>query len=103
MPDKEYRLTTIEKLKAQQWIESKLVGDLQCQICKRKSWALLEHVVSLKVHTPGIMISGGMVEYPQLQLCCDNCGNTLLVNAVKAGVVQSELDATPEKEESPNG
>jgi hypothetical protein len=85
MPNPEGRLTPDEKKQAVQWVESHQNGDLTCPICKTAKWTIQEHLVSLNVFVPGGLPTRGP-KYPQIQLVCDNCGFTLLVNAVRAGM-----------------
>lgn len=64
-----------------------------CPICTANDWNVSE-IVELRPFTGGNLVVGGAV-YPLLQVVCNNCGYTLLLNAIIAGLVGPAAEATP--------
>jgi len=83
-PVKELTREELEQFKA--YIEEKLHGELVCPLCKQDHWDLVQNLVTTPIHTDqGIDISGRTYTY--IPLICTNCGYTMLINAVKTGLV----------------
>jgi hypothetical protein len=96
------RLTSDHRRKFQEHIDKKthLIG--KCSVCSSRSWTLLDHFVQMPLyHTDGNIYMGGGPAYPNVGIVCTNCGNTQLINAIMAGVLDSG-PSEPKKEE-PNG
>jgi hypothetical protein len=74
--------------KALAFLESKRRGDIVCPICKSTEWTIGAHIVQPVTVSPGnngLMLGG--VGYPQIMLISKECGHTLFINAVVAGIV----------------
>ena len=62
----------------------------KCPMCGEGSWGVQDSVFQLTEFSQGNVILGGPV-IPVIPVSCNNCGNTILVNAIQIGVVkQSE-------------
>lgn len=73
-----------------------------CPVCTENQWQVAENFAYLTQYNPekGLTISSfGGPFYPLLPIVCDSCGNTLLVNAIAAGFIDSEVDLS-DKDES---
>lgn len=60
-----------------------------CPICGLANWIITENVYELREYNDGGLISGGTPIIPIIPIVCMNCGNTILVNAVVAGIPYS--------------
>ena len=76
--------------RAIKWIQDKAVSPLQCVICRNESWKVLPDLVGFVAYGPtkqGIDVLDVRGDiYPQVQMTCTKCGQTILINAVIAGV-----------------
>lgn len=75
----------------------KLIGYLKdkwrnrpCPMCAHASWTVQENVFELREYHGGNMVIGGSALVPVVPVTCSNCGNTVLINAIIAGVVDRE-------------
>ena len=57
-----------------------------CPLCGTGNWNVQDMVFQLTAFSEGNMILGGPL-IPVIPVSCDNCGNTILVNAIVAGAV----------------
>ena len=65
-------------------------------MCGEASWNVQEQVFQLTAFREGAMVLGGAV-VPVIPVTCGNCGNTVFVNAIMAGVVAPASSDTKEK------
>jgi hypothetical protein len=69
-----------------------------CPMCGQSSWKVQDSAFQLiEYHEGAALVLGGPV-IPVVPVICGNCGHTVLVNAILAGVIQPSL---PEKKEEP--
>jgi hypothetical protein len=61
-------------------------GGRVCPMCGVGNWSVNESTFQLTEFNNGSMIIGGPV-VPVVPVICMNCGNTVLVNAITAGLV----------------
>jgi hypothetical protein len=69
-------------------ISEKWAGDRDCAVCRDNKWVLLPHLttpVKLTGMTPNLNFPGKSI-YPQAQLVCSTCGNTLTFNISALGL-----------------
>lgn len=81
--------------KALEFIVQK-TGDkpIVCPVCGNTQWNLNTLVVDMSEFNNGNFTVGSEITVmPFLTLACKNCGNTLLINAIAAGVVDSQPQA----------
>ena len=91
MPDNQGKLTQEEKEKAQAWLKERW-KNWACPYSGHTNWELGEFVVQAVRFTGGGLSVGGPV-YPLLVLTCSGCGNTIFVNAIKAGIVERRVES----------
>ena len=60
-----------------------------CPMCGIAQWSVQESTYQLLEFNQGVGLSIGGPLIPVLPVTCNNCGNTILVNAIKAGLVRS--------------
>jgi hypothetical protein len=60
-----------------------------CPICTVGSWNVQDSSFELREFNEGNMVLGGPV-IPVVPVVCNNCGNTVLVNAIMAGLVEKD-------------
>lgn len=77
------------------YLQSKWASRL-CPMCGKGPWNIHDSTYQLTEYNEGSMVIGGPV-IPVVPIICGNCGNTVLVNAIIAGVVK--LSTPPPKEE----
>ena len=85
--DEQLGLTPEQMQQLQKWLTAKTRGkSVSCQVCQLNKWNVLDNFVVLKT----VAGSGEETEaaYPHVALSCTNCGQTLLLNALKAGLWQ---------------
>lgn len=61
-----------------------------CPVCGISAWSVQDSTYELREFNQGNMVLGGPL-IPVVPVICSNCGNTILVNAILAGVVPPEV------------
>lgn len=94
MPGQDGHMTPDEQKKAQEWLRTtwKIAN---CPFHGATSWEVNTLVTQLMPFTGGGLLVGGSV-YPALVVTCALCGYTVLVGAVKAGILAQPAPAQPE-------
>lgn len=73
---------------------SKVIQHLQtkwhgrsCPMCNAGTWNVQDSTYQLMEFNPqaGLVIGGPVI--PVIPIVCSNCGNTLLINAITAGII----------------
>ena len=84
-----------ERDRAFAWLQAKwLAPAKQCPICLANAWTVSE-VVEVRPFSGGGLVIGGTV-FPVFMLICNNCGYSLMFNAVISGVVKPPESGTDE-------
>ena len=93
-------------------LKSKLPS-LKCPLCGNGAWGVSDNIFELRQFNQGNIIVGGVPIIPVIPIVCNNCGNTILINALvsavleqqrpnststKESVEQPKPDSTPKKE-----
>ena len=61
-----------------------------CPVCGNGNWSISDAVFELREFQGGNLVIGGQSGvFPVVPLVCDQCGNTLFLNAITLGVVSS--------------
>jgi hypothetical protein len=61
-----------------------------CPMCGIGNWNVQEKVFELREYNGGNMVLGeNLPIVPVIPVTCDNCGNSVMVNAIVAGAVPS--------------
>lgn len=93
MPDVDGKLSGEEKTKAIAWVTSHVKGAIVCPVCGSAEWTLGDHVVSPIALGGGGNVRLGGPGYPQVMLISQNCGHTIYINAIVAGIVSPDPGA----------
>ena len=98
MPDQYGKLTTAEKLKASDYIASRWQLPITCPICKKTDWFIADHMVAPPITSPdaGMMVGG--MSYPHILMISKQCGYTMFINAVMAGLLPPSGEQPPGRE-----
>lgn len=59
-----------------------------CPMCGKNHWSVQENAFELREYRDGNMVIGGVPIIPVIPIICSNCGNTILINAILAGLVK---------------
>lgn len=59
-----------------------------CQMCGTGNWNISDSIFELREYNKGNIVIGGGPIIPIVPITCDNCGNTVFVNAIKAGLIE---------------
>jgi hypothetical protein len=65
-----------------------------CPLCLVGNWNVHDSTFQLTEFNEGSMVIGGPV-IPVIPVICNNCGNTVLVNAITAGLIKPEAGGKP--------
>lgn len=91
MPDNQGRLTTEEQTKVQGWLKENW-KNWACPYSGHTHWEIGQTIVQAVAFTGGGLSIGGPV-YPLIVVTCSGCGNTVFINAIKAGIVDKGAEA----------
>jgi hypothetical protein len=86
-------LTDEQKSKLVRFIEARWRGTRECAVCGTSKWDLNDRIFELREFHGGNLVVGGQL-IPVVNVTCSNCGNTIFINAIKAGVVESQPKGT---------
>ena len=78
----------IDSEKIIEHLKSKWKGR-SCPMCNKGPWNVQDSAYELRRFHGGSMLLGGPI-IPVIPISCNNCGNTLLINAIMAGLVDRE-------------
>ncbi len=65
-----------------------------CPMCLVGNWSVQDSTYQLTEFNEGSLVIGGPV-IPVIPVICNNCGNTILVNAITAGVLKPPSGGKP--------
>ena len=88
MPDYHGRFSDDEKSVISDWLAKNWTRNRTCPISGHNQWTFADYLVTAPVHS-GMSYLGGP-SYPAVLVTCDNCGYTMLFNAVIMGIVAGE-------------
>jgi hypothetical protein len=58
-----------------------------CPMCKTGNWNVSDAIFELREFNEGSLVIGGGPLIPVVPITCNNCGNTVLVNAIVSKLV----------------
>ena len=95
MPDKQGKLSKKEKEIVYDKfaaLESRIGGDLVCEVCKNTNWICGNSVVGLKsdIHNP----LERHIRMPSIGFVCSSCGNIKLFSAMFMGIEVRHFEIT---------
>jgi hypothetical protein len=67
-----------------EFLNSKWRGGKTCPVCGTNTWNIESQLAELRFLSVGAFVIGAPV-IPLVVVTCNNCGNTVLINAIKAG------------------
>jgi hypothetical protein len=80
-------LTDEERKKINDFLEKNWASPQNCSVCHKNSWNISPEVFELRSFHGGSMVIGGKSGIvPFIFITCDNCGNTIFINALIAGL-----------------
>jgi hypothetical protein len=82
--------TSLLKLLAEKW------QNRPCQMCNSGPLSVSNKTFEIREYHGGDMVVGGPI-VPIVPVVCLNCGNTILVNAIVAGIVKSKPEKIDDK------
>jgi hypothetical protein len=65
-------------------------GNRPCPMCSTSSWTVSDTIYELREFHGGNIVLGNGPIYPIVPVSCNNCGNTIIVNAIQAGAVERQ-------------
>lgn len=64
--------------------------DAPCPMCGNKSFQVADKVFELREFAGGDFLVGGGPLIPIIPVTCENCGNTIMINAVKINLIKPQ-------------
>jgi len=86
--EKTLSLTKEQQEKAIQHLNKKWTNKT-CPVCQGNTWDVHPELYEMRQFNGGDMVLGGPL-IPLLVVECKNCGNTISINAMRAGVISPE-------------
>ena len=83
------KLTPRQRQIVTEKLDSFGVDTLSCPVCRSAQWGISEMLTELRGFYGGWVTIGGPV-IPLVTLNCLTCGNTLFLNAIALGVIDSK-------------
>jgi ribosomal protein S27AE len=65
-----------------------------CPMCGGGPWNASDMAFELREFNEGNLVVGGVPITPVIPVTCSNCGNTILINAVVAGLVTKSKEGS---------
>ena len=78
--------------KLTQYLSEKWKKPVSCAVCGENKWTISESVHELREFHGGSMVIGGSALIPLVPITCNNCGNTVLLNPLIAGIDLKEAN-----------
>ncbi|PHQ86182.1 MAG: hypothetical protein COB65_01495 [Thalassobium sp.] len=63
-------------------------GNRPCPMCGEKSWTVSDTVYELREFHGGNVVLGSGPIFPVIPVSCNNCGNSIMVNALQSGAIE---------------
>ena len=76
-------------------------GNRPCPMCNSSGWNVSDNIFELREFHGGNVVFGNGPIIPVIPVSCNNCGNTVLVNAIISGAI--EKPKSDNKNEKING
>jgi len=64
-------------------------GVRHCPMCGENSWTVSDTIYELREFQGGNVVIGGGPIYPIIPVSCNNCGNSIMVNAIQSGGIEN--------------
>lgn len=80
-------LSKEEKEKLLKFLHEKITDMEDCPLCKKNQWSVSDKIWEVReFFRGGLHVSDPKI--PVLSITCNNCGNTIFLNAIVAGFVE---------------
>lgn len=87
------RLTREQANEIIQHLGTIVPGGIVCPICRHRQWNVNDLIIESREFQNGNLIIGGeSAIMPFVSITCQNCANTMLLNAIQLGVVNRQPD-----------
>lgn len=96
------KLTEEQQRLVVDFIERKWPNRGACPMCGQNDWAIRNRIFEIGEHS-GVSRGAQRAVLPVVALTCENCANTVLLNAVKMGIVGLEPPRGGKETGSPQG
>lgn len=63
-------------------------GNKPCPMCSSSGWNVSENIFELREFHGGDIVLGNGPIIPVIPVSCNNCGNTVFVNAIISGAIE---------------
>ena len=63
-------------------------GNTPCPMCKANSWTINDTIYELREFHGGNVVLGSGPIYPVIPINCNNCGNSIFINALVSGAIE---------------
>jgi len=80
----------INREKLLDFLNSKWKNNL-CACCGQNNWHVWDEAYELRAFRWGNMVIWGAPIIPVVPIICNNCGNTLFVNAIMSWVIENKI------------
>jgi hypothetical protein len=94
-----------QRERAATWLREKWQTPANCIVCGQNNWQIGEVFELRAFHGGNLVLGGGNPVLPVFPVSCNVCGNTVFINALRAGVVdagprEDSAGAKPEPDEA---
>lgn len=63
-------------------------GEKPCPMCGSNNWTVSDKIYELREFHDGNLVIGSGPIYPVIPVSCNNCGNSVFVNALISGAIE---------------
>ncbi|MGF7028451.1 hypothetical protein [Sphingobacterium sp. HSC-15S19] len=91
MNDKKINLEGVIQHLNEKW------GNRPCPMCGSNSWNVSDNVYELREFHGGDLVLGNGPILPVIPVTCNNCGNSILVNALMSRAIERPVEDTSKK------
>ncbi len=82
---------SVDQGKVAEWLNKKWQGKKNCPLCGENNWNIGDRAGKIPIYYPSAVVGGP--SYPLVVVTCNNCGYTLLFNALFVGLLPSGMEA----------
>ncbi|WP_300030600.1 hypothetical protein [Candidatus Thioglobus sp.] len=79
-------MTKLQHDKLTKHLAEKWKAPVSCAVCGKNDWNVSDGLYELREFHGGSMVIGGSALIPVSPVTCNNCGNTVLINPLIAGI-----------------
>ena len=80
------KLSKEQHKKLSDHLAKKWKAPVACSVCGENNWNVTDQIYELREFHGGSMVIGGSALIPLSPVTCNNCGNTVLINPLIAGI-----------------